>query len=92
MRLVPNQEPAKIVAGFERATRVHCERLGASTPEYAVTWVNGEAAILTLVSGRILFATVLHLDGEKVFGVYRIMNPDKLARLGHPTLLPPSGF
>jgi len=44
--------------------------------------LNGDAAVLTLVSGKILFATVLHLDGENVAGVYRIMNPDKLASIG----------
>ena len=41
-------------------------------PEYEVAWLNGDPAVLTLVSGKLLFATVLHLDGENVAGVYRL--------------------
>jgi len=40
-----------------------------------------------LTSGRLLFATVLHLDGEGIVGVYRLLNPAKLAGLGHPMFL-----
>ena len=79
---------SQLLVGYERATRVLLERRGSPMPEYEVAWLNGDAAVLTLVSGKPLFATVLHLDGENVAGVYRIMNPDKLASLGRPTLLP----
>jgi RNA polymerase sigma-70 factor (ECF subfamily) len=79
---------SQLLVGYERATRVLLERRDSPMPEYEVAWLNGDPAVLTLVSGKLLFATVLHLDGENVAGVYRIMNPDKLASLGRPTLLP----
>ena len=79
---------SQLLVSYERATRVLLERREAPMPEYEVAWLNGDPAVLTLVSGLLLFATVLHLDGENVAGVYRIMNPDKLASLGRPMLLP----
>jgi RNA polymerase sigma-70 factor (ECF subfamily) len=82
---------AQLLVGFERATRLHLERAGLSMPEYELAWLNGDPAVLTLTSGRLLFATVLHLDGEGIVGVYRLMNPAKLAGLGHPMFLDSSG-
>ena len=55
--------------------------------EHEVAWLNGEPAALTLLGGRLLFATVLRLDGERIAGLYRVMNPAKLAALGRPTVL-----
>jgi RNA polymerase sigma-70 factor (ECF subfamily) len=82
---------AQLLVGFERATRLHLERAGLPMPEYELAWLNGDPAVLTLTSGRLLFATVLHLDGEGIVGVYRLMNPAKLAGLGHPMFLDSSG-
>jgi RNA polymerase sigma-70 factor (ECF subfamily) len=78
---------AQLLVGFERATRLHLERAGLPMPEYELAWLNGDPAVLTLTSGKLLFATVLHLDSERIVGVYRVMNPAKLAGLGHPTFL-----
>src|SRR4051812_45232802 len=78
---------AQLLVGFQRSGRVHLERRGSSTLELEVAWLNGEPAVLTLLAGRLFFATVLHLDGERVAGLYRVMNPAKLAGLGRPTLL-----
>ena len=41
------------------------------------------------LGGRLLFATVLHLQGDRIAGLYRVMNPTKLAGLGRPTVLAP---
>jgi hypothetical protein len=79
---------SQLLVSYERATRVLLERRDSAMAEYEVAWLNGDRAFLTLVSGKLLFATVLHLDGENVAGVDRIMNPDKLAGLGRPTLFP----
>ena len=79
---------AQLLVGFERMGRVQLERRGA-TLAYEVAWLNGEPAVLSLVAGRLLFATVLHLDGERIAGLYRVMNPAKLAGLGRPTVLGP---
>jgi RNA polymerase sigma-70 factor, ECF subfamily len=78
---------SQLLVGFERMGRVQLERRGAPMLEYEVAWLNGEAAVLTLVGGKLLFATVLHLDGERIAGLYRVMNPAKLAGLGRPTVL-----
>lgn len=80
---------AQLLVGFERTGRVQLERRGPARLEYEVTWLNGEPAVLTLVGGRLLYATVLELDGDRVAGLYRVMNPDKLAPLGRPTVLGP---
>jgi len=78
---------AQLLVGFERMGRAQLERRGAPALDYEFAWLNGEPAVLTLLGGRILFATVLHLDGERIAGLYRVMNPAKLARLGHATFL-----
>jgi len=80
---------AQLLVGFERMGRVQLERRGAPTLDYEFAWLNGEPAVLTLLAGRLLFATVLHLQGERIAGLYRVMNPAKLAALGRPTVLGP---
>jgi RNA polymerase sigma-70 factor (ECF subfamily) len=81
---------AQLLVGFERMGRVHLERRGVSRLEHEVAWLNGEPAVLTLVAGRLLLATVLHLQGERIAGLYRVLNPAKLAGLGRPTVLGPN--
>ena len=78
---------AQLLVGFERMGRVQLERRGAPMLEHELAWLNGEPAVLTLVAGKLLFATVLHLEGERIAGVSRVMNPAKLAGLGHTTFL-----
>jgi RNA polymerase sigma-70 factor, ECF subfamily len=78
---------AQLVVGFERMGRIKLERRGAPALEYEVAWLNGEPAVLSLLAGKVLFATVLHLDGERIAGIYRVMNPAKLAGIGRPTVL-----
>src|SRR5215208_4429092 len=50
---------AQLLVGFERMGRVQLERRGAPRVEYEVAWLNGEPAVLSLLAGRLLFATVL---------------------------------
>jgi RNA polymerase sigma-70 factor (ECF subfamily) len=78
---------AQLLVGFERMGRVQLERRGAPALEYEVAWLNGEPAVLSLLDGKLLFATVQRLDGERIAGLYRVMNPATLARLGDPTVL-----
>src|SRR5215208_1114500 len=49
---------AQLLVGFERMGRVQLERRGAPRVEYEVAWLNGEPAVLSLLAGRLLFATV----------------------------------
>jgi len=83
------QRIAELLVGFERSGRVYFERHGAVALDREVAWLNGEPAVLTLVGGKLLFATVLQLDGERIAALYRVLNPTKLAALGRPTLLGP---
>ena len=80
---------AQLLVGFERMGRIQLERRGSVVLEHEVAWLNGDPAILTLLGGRILFATVLQLDGERIAGLFRVMNPAKLTTLGRPTVLGP---
>lgn len=78
---------ALLLVGFERKGRLRLEDRGIATMTYEFAWLNGEPAVLSLVDGKLLFATVLHLDGERIAGLYRVMNPAKLAGLGYPTVI-----
>jgi len=80
---------AQLLVGFARTGRVQLERRGGARLDDEVVWLNGEPAVLTSVAGKLLFATVLQLDGERIAAVYRVLNPTKLAALGRPTLLQP---
>ncbi len=48
-------------------------------------WVNGEPAVLTFAAGRLFAVTTIDTDGERVRAFYRVLNPDKLGRLGGGT-------
>ena len=78
---------AQLLVGFERMGRVQLERHGGQALEHEFAWLNGEPAVLTLVAGKLLYATVLQLDGDRISALYRVMNPAKLAGLGRSTLL-----
>lgn len=80
---------AALLVGFERANRAWLARRGGPALGYEFAWLNGEPAVLTLVGERLLFATVLHLHGEAIAGLYRVLNPAKLAGLGRPPVLGP---
>ena len=76
----------KIVAGAERVMKmaVGWQRRGRELVTHRITSINGEPAVLSLVDGRTIFTTSLALDGERITGVYRVLNPDKLHRVGPP--------
>jgi RNA polymerase sigma-70 factor (ECF subfamily) len=57
---------------------------------HVVMSLNGEPAVVTLVHGKVLAATAFATDGERIVHAYRVMNPDKLARLGLPLVGPTS--
>jgi hypothetical protein len=42
-----------------------------------------------MVAGKLLFATILHLEGDRIAAIYRVLNPGKLAGLGFKTFLDP---
>jgi hypothetical protein len=42
-----------------------------------------------MAAGKLLFATILHLEGDRIASIYRVLNPGKLAGLGFTTFLDP---
>ena len=40
--------------------------------------VNGETGVALLVDGRLLSVMSLATDGQRILGVYSVLNPDKL--------------
>ena len=79
----------EVVSGAARVARlaIRFQRMGRGRVVHRVAWINGEPALLTLIDGRTLFTTSLATDGERVTAVYRVLNPDKLRRVGPPAYL-----
>ncbi len=80
---------AQLLVGFERATRAELVRRTSLPQEHDVVWLNGEPAVFTMADGKLLFATILHLEGDRIAAMYRVLNPSKLAGLGFKTFLDP---
>ena len=79
----------KVMTGAERVARlaVGYERKGRGLVRHEITLINGEPAVLTLVAGRTLFTTSFAVEGGRISAVYRVLNPDKLRRVGPPPYL-----
>lgn len=79
----------RIVTGAERVAKlaIGYERMGRGLVSHRIEWINGEPALLTLVEGRTLFTTSVAVDGHRIAAVYRVLNPDKLRRVGPPAYL-----
>ena len=58
------------------------ERKFGDVWEHRLTKVNGEPAIVTMRDGRVLSTTSIVTDGERILGMFRVLNPDKLRRVG----------
>jgi len=83
------QRVAQLLVGFERATRVKLAWHTSLPHEHDVVWLNGEPAVLTMAAGKLLFATILHMEHDRIGAIYRVLNPSKLAGLGFKTFLEP---
>jgi len=59
-------------------------RKGAADAEVDVVWVNGLPAIRAHRDGQVVTVVTLAVEAGLVAGVYVVVNPDKLARLGEP--------
>ena len=73
----------RIVRGAERIARLVVS-VARKTPGWvhAPAPVNGEPGYLTYdADGRLIGATAIDTDGERILAVYRVLNPDKLRRL-----------
>ncbi|MCB0907906.1 MAG: RNA polymerase sigma-70 factor [Nocardioidaceae bacterium] len=59
-------------------------RKGAADAEVDLAWVNGLPAIRAHRDGQVVTVVTLAVEAGLVTGVYVVVNPDKLARLGEP--------
>jgi RNA polymerase sigma-70 factor, ECF subfamily len=70
----------KIISGAEHvarfATGVFHRYLGQM--EFRDIVINGEAGIAALFEGRLISVISIRTDGQRILGVYSILNPDKL--------------
>ena len=70
----------RVVHGAQRIVRLllGLERKGRGVVRHSVAWVNGEPAILSHAGERLVYATSVETDGERLTAFYRVLNPDKL--------------
>ena len=75
----------KIVSGAEHVARfaLGVFRRNLSRMKFVPVNVNEEPGLAALFDGRLLSIMTIRTDGQKILGVYSILNPDKLA--GHTT-------
>jgi RNA polymerase sigma-70 factor (ECF subfamily) len=74
----------RVLVGADRIVKLllGMERKRAGAVGHRVAVVNGELALLTTVDGKLFAVTSFQMDGKHISDVYRIMNPDKLGRIG----------
>jgi RNA polymerase sigma-70 factor (ECF subfamily) len=70
----------RVVRGADRIVRMLLgwERKSRGMTRHAVTWLNGEPAIVTRLGPSIFFTTSAETDGERFTAFYRVLNPEKL--------------
>ncbi len=56
-------------------------RMRPASTSYAIAQVNGEAALIIRVDGRVFSVFTIETDGQRIIAVRAIVNPDKLAHL-----------
>ena len=74
----------RVVRGAVRVARLLLgyEHKGRGLVTHQIEWLNGEPAVVTYAGSRVVFATSVDTDGERIFACYRVLDPDKLRRLG----------
>jgi RNA polymerase sigma-70 factor (ECF subfamily) len=72
----------KIVSGAEHVARfaLGVFRRNLSRMKFVPVNVNDEAGLAALFDGELLSVITIRTDGQKILGVYSILNPDKIAR------------
>lgn len=77
-----------VLVGAERIVRflLAVERKTRGLLTHRLASLNGEPAVVTHSSGRVLFTTSIDIDGDRIVAAYRILNPDKLRHVeGQPS-------
>jgi RNA polymerase sigma-70 factor, ECF subfamily len=73
----------KVVEGAEHVARfaLGVFRRHLSHTSFVPANINDEAGLAVLFEGRLLSIVTIRTDGEKILGVYSILNPDKIGGL-----------
>jgi RNA polymerase sigma-70 factor (ECF subfamily) len=73
----------KIVSGAEHVARfgVGVFRRYLSRVKFVAANVNDEAGLAVMVEGQLLSVITIRTDGQRILGVYSILNPDKIGAL-----------
>jgi RNA polymerase sigma-70 factor, ECF subfamily len=74
----------KVVSGAEHVARfaLGVFRRNLARIRFVPVNVNDEAGLAALFDGRLLSVITIRTDGERILGVYSILNPDKIGGLG----------
>lgn len=64
---------AKLVLGWERK--------GRGIVRHAISWLNGEPAIVSYLEGRPFATTSVAVADGRIVALYRVLNPEKLTRV-----------
>jgi RNA polymerase sigma-70 factor, ECF subfamily len=56
-------------------------RANAACAERRIAFVNGEPGIITFLDGAAISTISLKTNGEKILGIYQVLNPDKLVNI-----------
>ena len=75
-----------VLVGAERIARflLAIERKLRGLVTHRMGRLNGEPALLTFMSGKLLSTTSICTDGDRILAAYRVLNPDKLRHVGDP--------
>jgi RNA polymerase sigma-70 factor, ECF subfamily len=78
----------KAIRGRERVVRFALGVLGRHADKFTfeMTSVNGEPALAVRAEGQLFSVITVRTDGMRILDVYTVLNPDKLAAPGTPTL------
>jgi len=70
----------RVVRGADRIARLvlGLRRKYGDVLRHELAWINGEPAIRSYARGQFHATTSFAVDGERIVGFYRVMNPDKL--------------
>jgi RNA polymerase sigma-70 factor (ECF subfamily) len=73
----------KVIRGAGRIVRLllGLERKYVGLVQHRVEWINGEPALVSRVGDQLAHTTSIEIDGERVVGFYRVLNPEKLRHL-----------
>lgn len=64
------------------------ERKGRGRVTHRLAWINGEPTWVSDFEGRVFRATSILTDGNRIFALYHVLNPDKLRHIAGAPVRP----